>query len=123
MATNRPRLTSLKPRLVALKSGPRTLTGSTVGWRTEGMGSTERGYTYRWQKESKAFLREHPLCECEECQAGELRVTTASVVDHHIPHRGDQALFWDRRNWRAMAKACHDRKTQRETAAEARALR
>jgi 5-methylcytosine-specific restriction protein A len=38
----------------------------------------------------------------------------ASVVDHIVPHRGDMALFWDRSNWQAMSKLCHDRKTARE---------
>jgi 5-methylcytosine-specific restriction protein A len=33
------------------------------------------------------------------------------VVDHRIPHRNDPVLFWDRTNWCAMAKECHDRKT------------
>lgn len=76
--------------------------------------SAKRGYGYRWQQASKGFLRAHPLCQCEECQDGQLRVVPAAVVDHRIPHRGDMALFWDRSNWQAMSKACHDRKTARE---------
>ena len=35
-------------------------------------------------------------------------------VDHIIPHRGDQKLFWDRNNWQALCKPCHDRKTGKE---------
>jgi 5-methylcytosine-specific restriction protein A len=35
------------------------------------------------------------------------------VVDHIIPHRGDQYLFWDQENWQALCKDCHDRKTGR----------
>ena len=35
----------------------------------------------------------------------------ASVVDHKQPHRGDYAKFWERSNWQAMAKECHDLKT------------
>ena len=31
-----------------------------------------------------------------------------------IPHRGDEKLFWDRSNWRALCKRCHDQKTRRE---------
>lgn len=65
-------------------------------------------YTYAWQKASKAFLRAHPLCQCPHCDEGRKRVTASAVVDHHVPHRGDPVLFWDRSNWRAMAKACHD---------------
>jgi len=48
------------------------------------------------------------------CQAGKLRLTAANVVDHRIPHRGDEELFWDESNWQAMAKECHDRKTAAE---------
>ena len=33
------------------------------------------------------------------------------TVDHIIPHRGDPELFWDRSNWQALCKNCHDRKT------------
>ena len=49
----------------------------------------------------------------EECKK-QGRYVKATVVDHVIPHRGDQKLFWDRSNWRALCKQCHDRKTRRE---------
>ena len=38
----------------------------------------------------------------------------ATVVDHIIPHRGDQKLFWDQNNWQALCKSCHDKKTLTE---------
>lgn len=111
----RPRLTTLKPVIAQLSTGPAGLTAST-SWRSDTRGANARGYTYRWQQASKAFLKTHPLCECPDCDAGRKRVTPATVVDHHIPHRGDQELFWRQSNWRAMAKPCHDAKTQRELA-------
>jgi 5-methylcytosine-specific restriction protein A len=40
-----------------------------------------------------------------------------NIVDHKVPHRGDQKLFWDESNWQAMCKPHHDAKTQAETAA------
>lgn len=86
-------------------------------WRSDKRGANERGYTYKWQQASKGFLAKHPLCECDDCKAGEKRVTVATVVDHDPPHRGDMVKFWDRSTWRAMSKPCHDAKTQRETAA------
>ena len=70
--------------------------------------ATKRGYGSRWQKASKAFLQSHPLCA--ECMK-QGRYTKATVVDHIVPHRGDQKLFWDRSNWQPLCKACHDRKT------------
>lgn len=76
--------------------------------------STKRGYGYKWQQAREVFLREHPLCECPECKAGELRVKASTVVDHIIPHKGDMKLFWDRKNWQAMSKPCHDKKTAKE---------
>lgn len=76
--------------------------------------STARGYGYRWQQTSKGFLRAHPLCQCPECKEGAIRLLPSQVVDHIIPHKGDMDLFWDRNNWQAMAKVCHDKKTARE---------
>jgi 5-methylcytosine-specific restriction protein A len=90
--------------------------------------STARGYGYRWQQTSKGFLRAHPLCQCPECKEGALRLLKSDVTDHIIPHKLDDALksgnaelianawrlFWDRNNWQAMAKVCHDKKTARE---------
>lgn len=73
--------------------------------------STARGYTYRWQQESKAFLRINPLCvKCEEHGY----TTSAVVVDHTEPHKGDMVLFWDKSKWQGLCKECHDRKTATE---------
>lgn len=70
--------------------------------------STERGYDARWRDARKLFLDKNPLCvQC--MQKGEL--TPATVVDHIIPHRGDQRLFWDENNWQPLCKSCHDKKT------------
>ena len=73
--------------------------------------ASSRGYGNAWRKASKQFLRVHPLCE--ECRKRG-KYTKATVVDHVIPHCGDQKLFWDMSNWRALCKPCHDRKTGRE---------
>jgi 5-methylcytosine-specific restriction protein A len=53
----------------------------------------------------------NPLCVT--CQ-GEGRVEAATVVDHIIPHRGDQKLFWGRSNWQSLCKRHHDIKTASE---------
>jgi 5-methylcytosine-specific restriction enzyme A len=75
--------------------------------------STERGYGYRWQKASKAFLRTHPIA-VDYFGEHNGRVFPAEVVDHIIPHCGDMALFWSVSNWQPMTKAEHDRKTALE---------
>nr|WP_307877464.1 MULTISPECIES: HNH endonuclease [unclassified Rhizobium] len=38
----------------------------------------------------------------------------ASVVDHIIPHRGDQALFWHHANWQPLCAPCHNSVKQRQ---------
>jgi 5-methylcytosine-specific restriction protein A len=38
----------------------------------------------------------------------------ATEVDHKVPHRGDQDLFWDTSNWQSLCKPCHSAKTARE---------
>lgn len=68
-------------------------------------------YNSRWYKARKQFLLKHPLCE--ECK-NEGVVIAAEVVDHVIPHKGDEKLFWDESNWQALCKHCHDKKTAKE---------
>jgi len=34
----------------------------------------------------------------------------ATLVDHVVPHRGDQRLFWLVANWQALCTACHQAK-------------
>jgi 5-methylcytosine-specific restriction endonuclease McrA len=36
------------------------------------------------------------------------------VVNHKVPHRGDQRLFWDRSNWERLCHDDHDITAQRE---------
>ena len=67
-------------------------------------------YTYRWQQARKKFLAEHPLCVMHEEKG---LIVPATVVDHIIPHKEDLILFWDRNNWQALCKECHDSHKQR----------
>ena len=75
-----------------------------MGRRYEGSAAS-RGYGHRWRKARARYLEKHPLCvKCGE--AG--HVVTATVVDHIVPHRGDQQLFWDERNWQPMCATHHN---------------
>lgn len=90
--------------------------------------STQRGYGYKWQQARAGYLRSHPLC-MDHQKVGEL--VQATVVDHKIPHKLDEAmssgdaeriakakaLFWDSENWQSLCKTCHDEKTAREDGA------
>ena len=84
-------------------------------WRA-GMTCSQRGYDYPWQKAREAHLAEHPLCV--RCEA-DGRAIAATVVDHIVPHRGDQRLFWDRTNWQSLCATCHSKHKQREEQASA----
>lgn len=55
-------------------------------------------------------MQEQPLCVlCQRLG----RIEAATVVDHVVPHRGDELLFWDAGNWQPLCKRCHDTKTGR----------
>ena len=76
-------------------------------WRAAKGSSSERGYGYAWQKARLRFLQSHPLCVM--CQAMKPpRVTAAEVVDHIIPHKGDQELFWNESNWQPLCFSHHN---------------
>jgi len=71
----------------------------------------KRGYTSKWNRRRKLYLQANLLCV--ECQRSG-RLTPAAVVDHIIPHRGDEVLMWDETNWQPLCKPCHDKKTGRQ---------
>jgi 5-methylcytosine-specific restriction enzyme A len=73
--------------------------------------AARRGYGGRWRRARATYLARHPLCV--QCQA-EGHIEPSTTVDHVVPHRGDQKLFWDEANWAALCKRCHDAKTARE---------
>lgn len=73
--------------------------------------AAKRGYGHKWRKERLDYLADNPLCvECKD--AGE--IVAATVVDHIIPHKGDQKLFWRRSNWQGLCEMHHNSKTARE---------
>lgn len=75
--------------------------------------AASRGYDATWRRLRVQFLRQNPLCECDDCGAGAIRMTLAEVVDHIIPieERPDLRLDWS--NLRSMSKRCHDAHTAR----------
>ena len=75
--------------------------------------ASQRGYNSRWDKARKTYLAQHPLCMCDECRRSG-HPLMADVVDHIVPHHGDQKLFWDTSNWQALNHVCHNKKTARE---------
>ena len=125
------KLATIKPRL---KAGAQRLDVLKVGsWRADKASSTARGYGYAWQKARVGYLLSHPWCvRClaeagvaaaepvkalGQCQQLGIAPPPAHVVDHIMPHRGDQALFWDKTNWQSLCFTHHSRDKQREEAA------
>jgi len=68
----------------------------------------QRGYTRDWERARADFLKHYSVCANANCRA------QATVVDHIIPHRGDQDLFWDRSNWQPLCLHCHNSVKQRQ---------
>lgn len=100
------RVATLKPRIeTTIEPG---------SWRS-GKTTSERGYGFKWQKARADFLKRHPFCRM--CEEGGL-IIEATVVDHRIPHRGDQALFWDKTNWQSLCAPHHSGEKQRQEQAD-----
>jgi 5-methylcytosine-specific restriction enzyme A len=93
-----------------------TASGYCEACRSKGAGSevrktaAQRGYGYRWQKASKAYLAAHPIA-VDWFKEHDGRIYAAEVVDHIIPHKGNMNLFWDRNNWQGLTRIDHSRKT------------
>lgn len=75
-------------------------------WRHDKRKTAERGYGSRWQRARATYLQCHPLCAMCLAQRPP-RYTQATTVDHRVPHRGDQTLFWDTANWQALCPTHH----------------
>lgn len=105
------KIQSLKPKIGRFSTSIGSHMGqSTYIYDQRRGNSNQRGYGYKWQKERDVWLDKNPLCVV--C-AKDGRVTPASEVDHIIPHRGNQKLFWDRKNWQSLCKTHHSEKTAR----------
>jgi len=75
---------------------------------------TQRGYTNRWLRYSAHYLKQHPLCMCDDCKQRMVPLPSEHV-DHIIPVSGpNDPLFWEPSNHQALNHACHNRKTARE---------
>ena len=72
--------------------------------------------TARWQRLRWSILvRDLFTCQWPGC--GRVEADTSQLVaDHIVPHRGDEARFWDAANLQCLCKACHDRHKQRAEA-------
>ena len=62
--------------------------------------------TAKWQAlRWSVLVRDQFTCAmCKRLCAGK----GEAVADHIIPHRGDEAMFWDADNLQCLCKSCHD---------------
>lgn len=68
-------------------------------------GARARGYNSRWTAVRRRFLDGHPVCE--GCLV--LGVHRPSdVVDHIVPHHGNESLMWNENNLQACCRWHHD---------------
>lgn len=66
----------------------------------------ERGYDAQWDKVSKMYRQDHPLCE--KCG-----VSLSQEVDHIVPLSKGGAKY-DHDNLQALCKPCHTAKTLKD---------
>ena len=66
------------------------------------------GYGRKWRKQRDPYLRANPWCRSCLKQG---RRTPAGVVDHIVPHKGNQSLMWNSANWQSLCHYCHTLKT------------
>ncbi|MCK9569818.1 HNH endonuclease [Candidatus Pacearchaeota archaeon] len=78
------------------------------------LNANERGYNYRWHKYTQWYLAQNPLCvNCLKQNT----TKAAECVDHVIPHKGDQTLFWDPDNHQALCLSCNSAKAAKQEGA------
>lgn len=108
------RLKTLPPRLQTLK--PLRVREATTKAERDQI-RNKRDYrawyhTKRWKRMRWAVLLRDEFT-CRRC--GVLVSQTRKLVaDHIVPHRGDEALFWDERNLQTLCASCHSGAKQRD---------
>lgn len=111
------RLTSLKPRLAGTASRLGA-SHQTEQARDQHRSATQpwRAWykTARWQRlRAKVLARDRFTCrKTGIVLIGKHPAPDSPVVDHIVPHRGDERLFWDEANLQAVSKAYHDAEKQ-----------
>jgi 5-methylcytosine-specific restriction endonuclease McrA len=108
LSTLKPTIGRLRPSVAFMPDGEkeRDRLRSSLPWR-------QWYQSARWKALRLAVLiRDHFKCQRDGCgricgRKGE------AVVDHRIPHHGDEALFFDETNLWTLCKPCHDGWKQR----------
>lgn len=106
LATIKPQLTAMRPRLQAPKDEAgrsRYRDTTSAPWRS--WYKTARWQRLRWS----VLVRDAFTC----AMCGKIETDTSKLVaDHRRPHRGDADLFWDESNLQCLCKVDHDSRKQ-----------
>ena len=78
---------------------------------TQRPNASTRGYDHKWRTLRNAHLKANPLCVM--CLSFG-KVERATVVDHIVPHKGDDELRLDPSNLQSLCTWHHRQKTARE---------
>lgn len=91
--------------------GARVRSGRCEKCRAKDDRKVKAAQPWRWVYSDPRWppLRNQVRSEEPRCRTGCGALT--SVVDHIVPHRGDEQLAFDRANLQGLCKPCHDRKT------------
>jgi 5-methylcytosine-specific restriction endonuclease McrA len=74
--------------------------------RSERARARAQGYSAKWDRYSKAYLRLHPFC-CDPFGRHRGRLIDATVTGHREAHRGDAHKMWDATNHYPLCAACN----------------
>ncbi len=110
------RLSSLSPRLASVS--PLLSSGSVTpeGKRIKTQPGAHLYKDPRWKELRLRVLRRDGW-RCRQTGVlltGKYPAPDSPVVDHIVPHLGDEALFWDMANLQAVSKEWHDGAKQRQ---------
>jgi 5-methylcytosine-specific restriction protein A len=75
------------------------------------LSARERGYSWRWEKVRAIWLKRNPICVM--CYR-DGRIEPATVVDHIVPHKGNQLLMWNEKNLQSLCAHHHNSEKKRQ---------
>lgn len=117
LTTLKPKLSTLPPRLGAVKPTTRKeAEAQRMRQRDRDQQSRDWYNSRRWRKlREEIWARDAYTCQKTGVLCiGKYPAANSPVADHIIPHRGDEAMFWDKSNLQTVSKAYHDSQKQRE---------
>lgn len=103
------------------KHTPRRFGNAEHGWYSRTAAAGRHLYNdWNW-RDPKRGLRIRTIQRdcylCQECQRQGRDTPVAGAtahVDHIIPHKGNEELFWDETNLETLCATCHNRKSAKE---------